>query len=68
VPIFSIFYTSTGIFENLCNILKLKSDAGVEEVAYKLIPGGPKNDSTFSNEVYKKEVLNTLRVTNYFTH
>ncbi|KAL3375498.1 hypothetical protein AABB24_006793 [Solanum stoloniferum] len=33
------------------------NDAGVEEVAYKLIPGGPKNDSTFSNEVYKaKEV------------
>ncbi|KAK6795893.1 hypothetical protein RDI58_009348 [Solanum bulbocastanum] len=33
------------------------NDAGVEEVAYKLIPGGPKNDSTFSKEVYKaKEV------------
>ncbi|PHU24372.1 hypothetical protein BC332_09479 [Capsicum chinense] len=33
------------------------NDAGGEEVAYKLIPGGPKNDSTFTNEVYKaKEV------------
>ncbi|CAN4086841.1 unnamed protein product [Withania somnifera] len=32
------------------------NDAG-EEVAYKLIPGGPKNDSTFTNAVYKaKEV------------
>lgn len=32
------------------------NDAGGEEVAYKLIPGGPKN-STFTNEVYKaKEV------------
>ncbi|CAN4088985.1 unnamed protein product [Withania somnifera] len=32
-------------------------DAGGEEVAYKLIPGGPKNGSTFTNEVYKaKEV------------
>lgn len=55
--IFSIFYSSTGIFENLYNILKLKSDAGGEEVAYKLIPGGPKN-STSTNEVYKaKEVI-----------
>ncbi|XP_055828772.1 sulfite exporter TauE/SafE family protein 3-like [Solanum dulcamara] len=31
------------------------NDAGGEEVAYKFISGGPKNGSTFTNEVYKEK-------------